>query len=160
MSHSSWVLGVFMAFSMAMAPVYAKAEAILTIVAGDTAVILDRSEIAALDTVDIVTGTDWTNGTSHFTGPLVRDVLRLAVPDAGSFEAVIATAANDYSVEIPASDFQDYDVILAMTMDGERLTLRDKGPLWIVYPRDDYLELREPLINSRWIWQLVKLELK
>jgi len=73
---------------------------------------------------------------------------------------VTATAANDYSVEIPVSDFLDYDVILAITMDGERLTLRDKGPLWIVYPRDDHPELSSPLINSRWIWQLVALELK
>ena len=56
-------------------------------------------------------------------------------------------------------DFTDYPVVLAMSMDGTPLTLRTKGPLWIVYPRDQYTELQSPEMNSRWIWQLRALEI-
>jgi len=47
-----------------------------------------------------------------------------------------------------------------MTMDGEPLSVRDKGPIWIVYPRDEFPELATPEVNSRWIWQLVTLDLQ
>ena len=42
-------------------------------------------------------------------------------------------------------------------MDGEELRVRDKGPLWIVYPRDDFPELDNRLIRSRWVWQVKEL---
>jgi hypothetical protein len=141
-------------------PMSAHAETILTIKSGKQELTLDRAQLEQLPLSRVTTGTEWTNGSSIFEGPLARDVLAMLQPDDNSSGIVTATAANDYSVKIPASDFLDYDVILAMTMDGERLTLRDKGPLWIVYPRDDHPELSNPLINSRWIWQLVALELK
>ena len=40
------------------------------------------------------------------------------------------------------------------------LTARDKGPIWIVYPRDDIPELRNPRMDANWIWQLAKIEVK
>ena len=43
-------------------------------------------------------------------------------------------AANDYYVDIPTEDFTTYDAILAMEADGERLSRREKGPLWLMYP--------------------------
>jgi hypothetical protein len=51
-------------------------------------------------------------------------------------------------------------VLLAMRMNGQALTPRDKGPIWIVYPRDDYAPLRDPKINDRWIWQLKAIDVK
>lgn len=119
--------------------------------------VLDRAMLEDLGRERIDTSTDWTDGTQSFEGPLVRDLLsRLGA----SGTTVMATAANDYSVEIPVSDFLRYPVILALEMNGKRLTLRDKGPIWIVYPRDDHPELNDPLINGRWIWQLKRLEIR
>jgi hypothetical protein len=48
--------------------------------------------------------------------------------------------------------------ILALKRDGETLSRRDKGPIWIVYPRDDFPELQLETINARWVWQLIELE--
>jgi hypothetical protein len=64
---------------------------------------------------------------------------------------------NDYSADIPLSDFMNYDVILAWSMDGQPLTRRDKGPLWIIYPRDAVPELRDERYEHRWVWQLASL---
>ncbi|WP_282604555.1 molybdopterin-dependent oxidoreductase [Pelagibius sp. Alg239-R121] len=119
--------------------------------------ILDRSMLEGLGITKIETSTDWTDGIQSFEGPLVSDLLERL---GASGTTILATAANDYTVEIPVSDFLRYPVILAMEMNGKRLTLRDKGPIWIVYPRDQYPELDDPLINGRWIWQLKRLEIR
>ncbi|MCX8998145.1 molybdopterin-dependent oxidoreductase [Rhizobiaceae bacterium BDR2-2] len=116
---------------------------------------LDRLPVKTIDTE-----TAWMDGVHHFEGVLLRDVFTMVgidveAPDA-QFEAL---AHNDYSVEIPVADAVKWDVILARRMDGEALTLRDKGPLWIVYPRDDYRELRDARYDHRWVWQLRQLKL-
>jgi hypothetical protein len=67
---------------------------------------------------------------------------------------VVASALNDYLIEIPVSDFQDYPVLFALKMNGRELTVRDRGPIWIVYPRDDFPELRNERVNARWVWHL------
>lgn len=66
---------------------------------------------------------------------------------------------TDYFVDIPASDFRRYNAILAMEADGTRLSRRDKGPLWLMYPLTDHPELQgDPVYITRLIWQLVRIE--
>jgi len=149
------VATVILSFALQQRP--ASAEALLTVVSGDEQIKIQRDDLATLKTATITTGTDWTDGVSTFKGPLVRDVLELAGVKGGAPTTVSAKAANDYSVDIPIEDFRKYNVILATEMDDKPLTLRDKGPLWIIYPRDDHSELDDPAINARWIWQLVEL---
>ena len=76
-----------------------------------------------------------------------------------SSDFVTAQALNDYQADIPLSDFADYDVIFAWSMDGQMLSRRDKGPLWIVYPRDSQAHLGEERYEHRWVWQLYRLTL-
>jgi hypothetical protein len=135
---------------------------------GEAALILSRGpenvetleftldELAALPQVTIVTENEFSDGAVEYRGPLVRDVIeRLALGDA---ETLRFTAANDYYVEIPTSDFRDYDVILAMEADGARLSRREKGPLWLMYPISDHSELSDPIYIHRLIWQVVMIE--
>lgn len=117
----------------------------------------DREMLRQLGTEKIETSTSWTTGTPEFEGVLARDVLR-AVGASG--ESVLATAINDYEIEIPISDFEEYPVLFALEMDGVELTARDKGPLWIVYPRDDYKNLRGQKTDEKWLWQLVKITVR
>ena len=70
------------------------------------------------------------------------------------------TAANDYTVEIQAAEFETYDVIFALDIDGEILSMRDKGPIWLMYPISDFEELQKPIYNNRLIWQLVRVEIE
>ena len=73
-------------------------------------------------------------------------------------ETVRFIAANDYYVDIPTEDFRDYDAILAMEADGEQLSRREKGPLWLMYPISDHSALRDPIYLRRLIWQVVRIE--
>ena len=114
----------------------------------------DHELLTALGTHRLVTHTPWTEGATVFTGVLVRSALD-AVGAKGT--SVLATAADDYASEIPIQDFYDYPVILAMSMNGEKLSSRDKGPLWIIYPLDDFSELRLVDKTSHAVWQLNNL---
>lgn len=112
--------------------------------------------LESLQQVTIETENEFTDGVVTYRGPLVRDVIdQLAL---GNAEVLRFKAANDYFVDIPTSDFRKYDVILAMEADGVRLSRRDKGPLWLMYPISDHEELRDPHYIHRLIWQVVRIE--
>jgi hypothetical protein len=49
-------------------------------------------------------------------------------------------------------------VLLARLLDDEPMAVRDKGPLFIVYPFDAKSELRNALYYSRSAWQLKSIE--
>jgi len=117
-----------------------------------------EADLMALPQVTIRTHTEFTDGVVEFVGPLARDALA-AVP-VGSATKVHLVAANDYAFDIPLSDLMDYDVILAMSANGKRLSIRDKGPIWLMYPLDDHDELQDPLYNNRLVWQLTTMELR
>ena len=114
----------------------------------------DRARLAALPQVTVRTTTPWTEGVTAFTGPLARDVLAAA---GFGGTRVQALAINDYAVEIPVSDFEQFAVIIAMTRDGKPMRVRDRGPLWVIYPWSDHPELRNERYHGRSIWQLKAL---
>lgn len=118
---------------------------------------LDRAMLESLGVTKLKTSTAWTTGESEFEGVLARDLLE-AVGAEGT--VVIATALNDYVASIPLRELYDYPVLLAFRMDGRDLELRDKGPIWIVYPRDQHKELNNSLVDKNWVWQLSDLEIR
>lgn len=140
----------------ALAPPAGAAEAALTLRRGDRILELSLEDLAALPQTTIVTGNEFTDGEVAYTGPLARTVLETL--DLDDVEALRFTAANDYAIEIPTRDFDDYDAILAMQADGKPLSRRDKGPLWLMYPFSDHAELRQGGYVNRLIWQLIRIE--
>jgi hypothetical protein len=47
-----------------------------------------------------------------------------------------------------------------MKVEGKVLTIRDKGPLWIVYPKDAHEVLNDVQYYARSVWQLNKLHVE
>ena len=113
-------------------------------------------ELSALPQTTIVTENEFTTGAVEYRGPLVRDVLEHLSLD--EVEMLRFTAANDYYVDIPTSDFRRYNAILALEADGKQLSRRDKGPLWLMYPISDNPDLQDPVYVHRLIWQVVRIE--
>jgi NAD+ synthetase len=91
------------------------------------------------------------------TAEVLRDVLA-SVKAQGS--QLKATALNDYKVSLPVSDSLRFDVVLALRINGELISVRNKGPLFVVYPYDSDEELRSTLYYSRSIWQLKTIEVE
>ena len=69
------------------------------------------------------------------------------------------TALNDYRVEIPLDDVRRYDVVVAHLLNGKPMSVREKGPLFVIYPFDEQPQLRTTTYFSRCIWQLKAIEL-
>lgn len=117
----------------------------------------DRAMLEALGISSIEATSPWSDGRRKFHGVLARDVL-LAVGAQG--QVVTATGQDDYSVDIPASDFMRYPVLLALQMDGKYLQLRNQGPVLIVYPRDDYTELATPTLTRKSVGMLREITVR
>ncbi|UFS55568.1 molybdopterin-dependent oxidoreductase [Comamonadaceae bacterium M7527] len=104
---------------------------------------------------DLTTSSPWYEGKTTFRGPLLRDVLALTHFQS---DTIVAKAVNDYRITIPYEDVVKFNVVLAHTVDGERLTVRTRGPLFVIYPFDQIADLRLSTYYARCIWQLTQLE--
>lgn len=96
-------------------------------------------------------------GKHEFEGVLLRDILN-AVGASG--DTIIAGALDGYKIQIPVSDAYDYDVLVAMIWNGKVMRVRDRGPLWILYPIDQHKELNSAEYSGRSIWQLNTLNIE
>lgn len=117
----------------------------------------DREMLYALGLTEIHTTTAWTDGVQVFEGVLLRSVLERV---GASGTVVTGIALNEYAAPIPIEEAERYDVLLAAIMNGEEMAVRDRGPLWIVYPREAHPELLEPQYNDRWVWQLREINVQ
>jgi hypothetical protein len=117
----------------------------------------DMPMLARLPQREFSTRTPWYAQARRFSGPLLRDVLAAA---GASGTVLRAGALNDYFVDIPADDAALHDVIVARLLDGKPMAVRDKGPLFVIYPFDTRPELRTPVYYSRSAWQLRTIDVR
>jgi hypothetical protein len=125
--------------------------------ATDSEFVFDRTKLEALGMVSFETKTPWYKESVKFEG-IPLDKLMTYVGASG--DKVLAIALNDYSVEIPIEDFAKHHVILALKRDGEYMSVRDKGPLFVIYPFDSDPELRSQKFYSRSAWQVNRMVVK
>lgn len=114
----------------------------------------DRAMLEALGVSELSLETRWTEGRQVFTGVLASVVLDAV---AASGDVLVARAINDYEVKIPLSDMRRYPVLLALKQNGNYMRVRDKGPIWIIYPRETFPEIDTEEISDRWVWQLTEI---
>jgi hypothetical protein len=124
---------------------------------GERGAEFDREMLYALGLTEIHSTTAWTDGVQEFEGVLLRAVLERV---GASGAEITGIALNDYAASFPIEEAELYDVLLAAIMNGETMHVRDRGPLWIVYPRDDHPVLQEPQYNDRWVWQLREINVQ
>jgi len=124
--------------------------------AGETAR-FDMKMIEALPQHSFTTSTPWFDKPMKFTGPLLADLLA-AVKASGT--TLSAVAINDYKIDIPMSDVQKYKVIVARLLNDKPMPVREKGPLFVVFPFDSAAELRNSTYYERSIWQLKALDVQ
>ena len=117
----------------------------------------DMAMLAALPQHTFTTGTPWFAEPRQFTGPLLRDVLG-AVGARG--KTLRAIALNKFKIDIPADDAAQFPVIVARLMNGKPMPIREKGPLFIIYPYDTDIELQSTRYYNRSAWQLRAIEVQ
>lgn len=154
---SAWAAGPALALNQPQGAVVLTISGQLKKPNRDGRALFDMEMLAALPQHSITQTTPWYPGPRKFSGPLLRDVLAAAGAEGRSVEAV---ALNDYKVTIPMSDLQQHAVLLARLIDDQPMSLRDKGPLFIVYPFASDASLRSSIYYSRSAWQLKLLEVR
>lgn len=119
--------------------------------------VFDRAQLSSLGIARVRTSTPWTDGVMEFEGVPVRVVLQALGARGKTLHAV---AINDYAINLDAEEFEKVPAILALRMNGTDLRVRDKGPLWLVFPRDDFPAYRSDAHNFKWIWQLKTIDVR
>lgn len=117
----------------------------------------DMDMLARLPQSSFTTRTPWDKEPRRFSGPLLRDVLAAAGAQGSRLQAI---ALNDYRIEIPVEDARLFDVIVARLLDDQPMRVRDRGPLFIIYPFDSKAELRAQRYYARACWQLRSLDVQ
>lgn len=117
-------------------------------------------DLAMLDRLPSRTATmktPWTKGEVTFSGPLASAVLAAA----GAHGSVLhVVALNDYDVSIPFSDFTRLPVMLATRQNGKPMSVREKGPIFVIYPFDTHPELYNEKYFSLSVWQVKTIYVK
>lgn len=117
----------------------------------------DMAMLEALPQTSFITKTPWYATPRRFTGPLLRDVL-LAAGARGTLLRI--SALNDYRVEVPVDDAMRHDLLVARLLDERPMSVRDRGPLFLIYPFDARPELKTAVYYSRSAWQLRTIDVQ
>ncbi|HEX6115023.1 MAG TPA: molybdopterin-dependent oxidoreductase [Geminicoccaceae bacterium] len=117
----------------------------------------DLDMLERLGLSSLTTWTPWTEGELEFQGVSARQLMN-AVDARGT--QVRAVALNGYEYTIPLEDFDRYDVLLATRVNGQLMRVRDKGPIWIVYPWSGHPELDDFGTREKSVWQLSALHVR
>lgn len=114
----------------------------------------DMAMLQAMPSVKIRTTTPWTDGVVEFEGVPIKDLFE-AVGATGRL--IKAAALNDYIADVDVETVMSSGAILAYRVNGADMSVRDKGPLWIMFPFDDKPQYKAEIVYSQSVWQLRKM---
>ncbi|MEL7165465.1 MAG: hypothetical protein AAGL96_08315 [Pseudomonadota bacterium] len=150
------VLGMAAALPSPSGSVLLEVSGAISELNGDAVANFDRDMLEALDWVEVQTFTSFTEGPQTFAGPTLASLLAAVGASGGTIRA---TAVNDYSVNFPASHAEAHNVILALDRNGQPMRVRDKGPIWVVYPLSEQEAEKQPF-DDQMIWQLIRIRIE
>lgn len=132
---------------------------VLTVSYGDGSGRAQRSmtlgEMQALPLAGFETHTVWTEGVQRFEGVWLSDVVAELGIESGLLEL---SALNEYLVEFEVNGLAERRALVAYLHNGEAMSPRDKGPLWVVFPYDDGPEFQTEITYASSIWQLDRID--
>lgn len=112
-------------------------------------------DLAALAQQSFETATIWTDAVRSFSGPSLYTILEAAGAEPARLRIY---AINDYNVEFPAEKITETTPILANRIDGESFSVRQKGPLWVIFPFDQNPEFQSEEVFALSVWQVKRID--
>jgi DMSO/TMAO reductase YedYZ molybdopterin-dependent catalytic subunit len=88
----------------------------------------------ASETADFHCVTTWSRYDNHWEGVAVRDILARVKPKP-SAQFVIAHSWTGYTTNMPLSDLDDDDTLVAFTHDGQPIPPDHGGPVRLIVPK-------------------------
>lgn len=112
------------------------------------------ADLDAMPQAAFTTHTIWTEGEKRFSGVKLADLLAVVQPQAGSLRLI---ALNDYQVEVALNDPLMRHALLATRINDKTMSVREQGPVWVIFPFDSSADLRTEVAYARSIWQLNRM---
>ena len=121
---------------------------------GSKELVFSEKQLQALPQKAFKTKHTWATVVQEFSGPLLTDVIQQICPQA---KEVYLRSLDQYSVTIDFQKVVKYEAILALTIDGKPLTVREKGPIWLMINTDD-LNIAARTLDNMLVWQLYYIQ--
>lgn len=128
----------------------------LSVTNNQDAMVFDLAMLEKLGGTSFETETPWTEGLQTFEGVSLDVLLDALGVSEGNIKA---TAINNYAVDIPVTDAEKGGPMIAYRHNNQAMSVREKGPLWVVYPYDLNAAYQTEVVYSRSIWQLDRLDI-
>lgn len=104
---------------------------------------------------EIVTNTPWTDDNTKFVGVSAKALLQIIGVDKADLKV---TALNNYWSTIPYDDIEKYNPLFAVKKNDTVMSVRDKGPIWVIYPLSEFNQVNNEVLHSRMVWQVSQIE--
>lgn len=114
----------------------------------------DMQMLEQLGTTTFATNTPWTDAVTLFSGVRLSALLKAV---GAQSSAIRALALDNYWYDIKDIDWEEYPVIVAYKRDEKYMSARNLGPLWIMFPFDEFPELLTEAFKASSVWHLDSL---
>ncbi|MGO4853426.1 oxidoreductase [Phaeovulum sp. W22_SRMD_FR3] len=155
--HAQETIAPLTALPLPTGPIVLTVTGDISVTNQDGAAVFDDAMLATLPAISFTTTTNWTEGAHEFSGPALSTVLAALGAGPG---IVDAKAANDYAVYFEPAEIGTDAPIITRLIDGKTFSLRDNGPLWVLYPYDSSADYETEKVYSLSIWQLASLHVR
>lgn len=118
---------------------------------------MTREQLLLLPQTEIKTAIPWSEGESVYSGVTLQAILETM--DLSISPLVTFVALNDYKVAVPKEDFDDHQPIIAIKENGKFMSVRDKGPYWLIYPLSSQPDINNTDFHAKMIWQIRDIHL-
>ncbi len=115
------------------------------------------ADLRQMPQYEITTSTPWTERRHTYKGPRLADVLKAS---GAQGKQLLLEALNEYQVHINSDDILAYHPILALTMDNQTMRVRDKGPIWLMLPLDQFDKHQRASVGGYLVWQLRRIRVE
>lgn len=116
----------------------------------------DMEMLEAMEVTSFETNTPWTKGLTRFTGVRLTALLSAVSATTSNIKM---TAEDGYIYELERKIEDKYPVIIAYKKDDDYMSIRQLGPLWLMFPFDDFPELDTEENRAASVWQLKQMEI-
>ncbi|WP_394180696.1 hypothetical protein [Marinomonas posidonica] len=116
----------------------------------------DLPMLTALPQYSVTTKNPWTKGAHSYRGFSAADLLETLKAKGTMLEV---TALNKYMTKVPVEDFKINGAIFATHRDGVPMSVRNLGPIMVIYPFDHNPNLKSEVYYGRSIWQIQHIKI-
>jgi hypothetical protein len=130
-------------------------KTLVTVTNGSEKLALTEDEFSSMKTKQKVTDPNL-KATHDYEGVKLSDLM--AKVNAKDCKTVKVIAKDKMTIEIKAEDATKYPIMIANVQDGKGVPGGEGGPVKLIYPYDEYPDIKDLYKPDTWCWFVVDVE--